>query len=280
MGLATLHHVDRLGWAGGAVFVGFVVAWSLRRVIGRLSQRRPEESRELRRLRTWETGLVLLATAIPYGVVIFALAAIVSMFTPQKTAAVAGASLFVVVVGFGAQRFLQDVIAGVLIAVERWYAIGDFVLLEPMKTGGIVEAFGLRTTVVRSLNGDRMFVPNSQIQAAVRSPRNFRRYSIELLTHDVEQTRNAVATVERRGLYGEARFLRPPRVVDVVELGDDLWLARVQADVPPTMEWLAESWLPARIVSAHGEGVLAADPIVYTLDESTLSRYERRVLVS
>jgi small-conductance mechanosensitive channel len=34
---------------------------------------------------------------------------------------------------------------------------------EPAKATGIVEEFSLRTTVLRSLNGDRAYVPNSQV---------------------------------------------------------------------------------------------------------------------
>jgi hypothetical protein len=145
---------------------------------------------------------------------------------------------------------------------------------------GIVEQFGLRTTVVRSLNGDRTYVPNSQIIAATRSPRGYRRYSIELITSDPEEARNAIEQVGRRSPVGEARFLRAPRVVEERELGEGTWLVRGQADVAPTMEWLAEGLLVGHLKAqlAGGESLLA-DPIVYTLDEGTLSRYERRVLV-
>jgi small-conductance mechanosensitive channel len=52
----------------------------------------------------------------------------------------------------------MDVIAGTLIAVERWYGVGDFVRIEPAQVTGIVEQFGFRTTVIRSLNRDRTYV--------------------------------------------------------------------------------------------------------------------------
>ena len=78
---------------------------------------------------------------------------------------------------------------------------------------------------------------------------------------------------------GEARFLRPPRVVEERELGEGTWLVRGQADVAPTMEWLAEGLLVGALKAQLGNDSLLADPIVYTLDEGTFSRYERRVLV-
>jgi moderate conductance mechanosensitive channel len=184
-----------------------------------------------------------------------------------------------VLVGFGAQRFLMDIIAGSLIAFERWYGIGDFVRLEPAQATGIVEQLSLRTTVIRALNGDRTYVPNSQIIAASRSPRGYRRYSIEVLTTDADEARRAIEQVGRRAPVGEARFLRPPRVIEERELGEATWLVRGQADVAPTMEWLAENLLPGRLKASLSEDSLLTDPIVYTIDEGTFSRYQRRVLV-
>ena len=271
---------DRLIWCAVAIGVAFVLSRLLRLVVARLEARHPDEERELVRLQRGETALALIATAIPYVAAIVVLIIVASAFLPGTAAAVGGSALILILVGFGAQRFLMDVIAGTLIAFERWYGIGDFVRLEPAQVSGIVEQLSLRTTVIRSLNGDRTFVPNSQIIAASRSPQGYRRYSIEVLTSDPEEARNAIEQVGRRAPVGEARFLRPPRVVEERELGEGTWLVRGQADVAPTMEWLAEGLLVGALkAQLHGDSQLA-EPIVYTLDEGTLSRYERRVLVS
>jgi moderate conductance mechanosensitive channel len=270
---------DRLIWGAAAIAAAVLLSQILKRVVARLEAQHPDEERELARLRRGETALALIATAIPYVAAIVVLIIAASAFLPGTAAALGGSALVLILVGFGAQRFLMDVIAGTLIAFERWYGIGDFVRLEPAQVSGIVEQFGLRTTVIRSLNGDRTYVPNSQIIAASSSPRGFRRYTIELLTTDPEEARRAIETVGRRSPVGEARFLRPPRVVEERELGEGTWLVRGQADVAPTMEWLAESLLIARLKAQLGEEALLTDPFVYTIDEGTFSRYQRRVLV-
>ena len=270
---------DRLIWGAVAIAVAIVLSQILRRVVANLEARHPDEERELVRLRRGETALALVATAIPYVAAIVVIIIAATAFLPRTVAALGGSALILVLVGFGAQRFLMDVIAGTLIAFERWYGVGDFVRLEPAQISGIVEQFGLRTTVLRSLNGDRTYVPNSQIISASRSPRGFRRYSIEVLTTEPEEARNAIEQVGRRSPVGEARFLRAPRVVEERELGEGTWLVRGQADVAPTMEWLAESLLVARLKAALSSEVLLTDPIVYTIDESTFTRYQRRVLV-
>jgi hypothetical protein len=270
---------DRLVWGAVAILGAFVLSRVLRLVVVRLEARHPDEERELVRLRRGETALALIASAIPYIAAIAVLIIVASAFLPGTAAALGGSALILILVGFGAQRFLMDVIAGTLIAFERWYGIGDFVRLEPAQVSGIVEQLSLRTTVIRSLNGDRTYVPNSQIISASRSPAGYRRYSIEVLTTDPEEARNAIEHVGRRAPVGEARFLRPPRVVEERELGEGTWLVRGQADVAPTMEWLAESLLPGRLKASLSADALLTDPIVYTIDEGTFSRYQRRVLV-
>ncbi len=270
-------HYDRLLWGAAAIAVAVALRRVLRQLAFRLESRSPSEETELLRLRRRETAIVLVATAIPYATAIVVLIVLASLFLP---AAVLGGSAFIaVVLGFAAQRFLMDVIAGALIAFERWYDIGDFVVLEPAKASGIVEQFSLRTTVVRSLNGDRAYTPNSQIVTAVRAARGYRTYSIELLTTDPEAARKAVQTAARLAPVGSARFLRPPHVVDVRELSEGTWLVRVRADVAPSMEWLVEHRLVDALRQRLDGDTLLTDPIVYTLDEGALSRYERRVLV-
>jgi hypothetical protein len=264
-------------WSVVAILAGIVLGRSLRWYGKRLDERRPSEERELMQLRSRETMIVLVATAIPYATTIIVLIVLASFFLPA--AALGGSAFVAVVVGFAAQRFLMDVMAGILIAFERWYAVGDFVMIEPSKAAGIVEQFGLRTTVLRALNGDRAYVPNSQIITAFWSPKGYRRYSIELLTTDPDEAQRAIEDVGRRGPAGHARVLRPPRVVEARERDDGTWLVRGVVDVAPTMEWLAEDLLVGALkAQLHSESLLA-EPIVYTLDEGTLSRYERRVLI-
>jgi Mechanosensitive ion channel len=278
--LALLSHRDaNLFWGAAAIAVAILLRRILTLIVGRLSDRRPVEERQLARLRRNETLIVLIATAIPYATAIVVVIVVASAFLPKTATALGGSALVGVLIGFAAQRFLMDVIAGALIALEQWYGVGDFVTLEPAKASGVVEEFGLRSTVVRALNGDRAYVPNSQIIAATRSPRGYRTYSIELLTSDPEDAKRAIESAGRRAPSGEARFLRPPRVVDVRELGEGAWLVRGRADVAPTMEWLAEDLLVGVLKSQLPSESLLAAPIVYTIDEGALSRYERRLLL-
>jgi small conductance mechanosensitive channel len=272
------HTYQRLLWGAAAILIAAALGRLLKWLAARLDAQPPDEERALARLRRRETIIVLVATAIPYATAIVVVITLASLFLP--TAATLGGSAFLgVIVAFAAQRFLLDVVAGGLIAFERWYGVGDFLMIEPSKASGLVEQFGFRTTVIRAFNGDLAYVPNSQIITAFRSPRGYRRYTIEIFTSDPESARRVLEAVGSRAPQGEARFLRPPRVVEERELGEGVWLVRGRADVAPTMEWLAEGLLVRRLMSQLPAETLLSEPIVYTLDEATLARYARRVLV-
>lgn len=269
---------NRLAWAGVAVAIALVLSRLSRWWLGRLAQQGADELRQLSRLRRRETAVYMLAAAVRYVFFLFAAFAVLGIFVRDTLAALGGATFVMIVVSFGFQRLLFDLVAGFLVLFEGWYGAGDFVTLKPMELSGFVEEFGLRTTVLRSLNGDRMYVPNGQVVAATRSPHGYRRYSIELLTRDPERVRHAVQDAARTQAAGDAHFLRPPYVAEEREVADGIWLVRAGCDVPPTMEWLAERLLPSRL-HAELDGELLAEPVVYTLDAAALSRYQRRVLV-
>jgi hypothetical protein len=263
---------------GGGRDCDLVLSRLFRRIVVRLAERRPEEERELVRLRRRETVLVLVVTAIPYATAIVVIVSIASTFLP-RTATLGGTALVGLIVGFATQRFLMDVVAGALIAFERWYAVGDFISVEPAKAAGIVEEFSFRTTVIRAFNGDRAYIPNSQVIAAIRSPRGFRRYTVELLTTDPDEGRHAIESAGRRAPVGGAPFLRPPRGS---KCGSSVrtrgsFAARWTSLRP--WNGSPKASLVARIKAQLSDELLLADPIVYKTDEGTLSRYERRVLV-
>jgi small conductance mechanosensitive channel len=68
-----------------------------------------------------------------------------------------------IVVALGLQATLQSFVGGVLILFERPYNVGDRIWYTKDLIDGVVEEIALRTTVIRSQDGDRILVPNSLI---------------------------------------------------------------------------------------------------------------------
>ena len=225
------------------------------------------DAEDIARMKRQDTAITLIRNALRY--VIFAVIVLfaISIFLRGVLPALGGAALLAAVVGFGAQSFLRDIIAGFSILFEGQYSVGDFVQMEPTKVSGIVEEFGLRTTRIRSLSGEVIFVPNGTITGVTNYISGQQRFTVEVQVNDPDAAERVI------GSLGEASelYLAPPRLVGREELGGRFRL-RILAGVLPSMAWLVEENLTGRIKAAAGEESLAAEPLIYKVDQSNLRR--------
>ncbi len=94
------------------------------------------------------------------------------------TTLVAPATVAGVAIGFGAQRVVQDVLAGFFIISENQYGLGDLVQISaPGSTTGIsgtVEAVSLRTTQLRTVTGELVIIPNGEARQVTNRSRDWR----------------------------------------------------------------------------------------------------------
>jgi len=99
------------------------------------------------------------ATVIVWVVTLFV---ILSQLNVNLAAAVTGAGVLGVVVGFGAQNLVSDILAGVFIIGENQYRVGDIVTLRAggRDVSGVVETIGIRITRLRDLDGNLHTVRN------------------------------------------------------------------------------------------------------------------------
>ena len=99
------------------------------------------------------------------------------------TSLVAPAAVAAVALGFGAQRIVQDLLAGFFIITERQYGFGDLVRLAvPSVPGamGTVEDVTLRVTTVRTADGEVVITPNGQINQVTNLSRGWARAVVDV----------------------------------------------------------------------------------------------------
>ncbi len=225
------------------------------------------DAEALAKIKRQDTAIALARNALGYVIFIVVAFFAVSLFLRDVLPALAGATVLAAVVGFGAQSFLRDIIAGFSIVFEGQYSVGDFVTVEPTKASGIVEEFGLRTTKIRALSGEVIFVPNGALTGVTNYVSGQQRYTLEVLLRDGEAAdRVAKALREAPELY-----VRGPRLAAREEVEDGVRL-RILAGTLPSMNWLVEENLVGRIKAAAGEESLAAEPLIYAVDRANLKR--------
>ncbi len=101
---------------------------------------------------------------------IFAAIVLVAAFKPfvggLKEVIVAG-GIIAAVIGFGAQKLINDIISGVFIIFEGTIKRGDFIHVNGELEGGTVEELGFRIVKIRLINGKLLTISNGEIRKMV-----------------------------------------------------------------------------------------------------------------
>lgn len=133
-----------------------VLTYILARLLRRVSHRATSNARV-------DFQLVLLISRVVYiGVVALGLLSALAVVAPQWVTPVIGAvGLLGLAFGLAFQEVLRNWISGFFLLLERPIRIGDRITVKEFT--GEVETVALRVTVLRTEDGDRVLVPNSEI---------------------------------------------------------------------------------------------------------------------
>jgi small conductance mechanosensitive channel len=172
---------------------------------------------------------------------------------------VAPAAVVAVALGFGAQRIVQDILAGFFIITERQYGFGDLVRLgvpsvsSPM---GTVEDVTLRVTTVRTADGEVVITPNGQINQVTNLSRGWARAVLDVpvpASADVNQVSELLRRIGEEA-YAEPELsqllLDPPAVMGVQSIDVTQFQVRVVARTLPGKQFDVGRALRARIAAA------------------------------
>jgi len=176
-------------------------------------------------------------------------------------AAVAGVAL-----GFGAQRLVQDLLAGFFIITERQYGFGDLISIAvPGIPGGVigtVEDVTLRMTKVRTANGEVIITSNGQIVQLTNMSRDWARVVVDVpvpLSADIGHISEILRQVGREAYADQElhpQLLDTPAVMGVQSIEVDQIHVRIVARTLPGRQFLVGLAMRGRIAEAlRGEGI-------------------------
>jgi hypothetical protein len=276
-------------WGRIVVIVGlFAAAWAVsrlsalvaRRLLAWHDRRHSESDLEatgkIANLKRRETLVSVIRTGIAYAAFATAIFLSVAQITGgvDRLAALAGASFALIVAGFAAQRLVIDILAGLTMFVERWYSVGDtVVIIAGIEHQGVVEDVSLRRTKLRALNGEVIQIHNSQITAARVLPRGV--IEIELFVSKREAGERLVADIATILPEGPTTFVKRPWISRADELSPVLTRLRMHATVAPGREWLAESFFSDLLKQRAGDGLIVHGPVALAVDERATRSFAR-----
>jgi small conductance mechanosensitive channel len=237
-----------------AVFVIIlIIVRIVRRRVRRLVERRIDDEKLLIKKRTFTftsvvSNLIIIISAAA------ALLIIADQVGISVTPLLAGAGVASLVIGFGAQSLIRDIINGIFILLEQWYQINDTVTIGD--TTGTVERVNLRTTVIRDLEGTVHFIPNGEITKLSNRTQLWSRAVVEVGVHYSEDTDRVVKVLNEvfDELTADKKYkksiLEKPEILGdggVSKLADSSVVFTIICKVRPGRQWTIARQLRKRI---------------------------------
>jgi small conductance mechanosensitive channel len=117
------------------------------------------------------TAIALLKSAIKWTLYLIGAFLILTAWGVNSTTLFASVGIFGLLISFGAQSLVEDVISGLFLIIEKQFAVGEIVIIGDYR--GVVKEIGLRTTkIVDALNFDLKIINNSDIRNIINASQN------------------------------------------------------------------------------------------------------------
>ena len=227
----------------GALVVLIIIVSISRSRLRRFFEKKIPEDKMLMRKRTFTFNSVVSNLIIVIAFIAAALV-IAEQLGISVTPLLAGAGVAGIVVGFGAQSLIKDLINGVFILLEQWYQVDDVVSVGDIT--GSVERFNLRTTVIRDIEGTVHYIPNGEITVLGNRTHLWSRAVVEVGVHYDEDTGRIVEVLEEifDDIMADKKYkkmiLERPKILGddgISELGDSAIIFKLICKVKPGEQW-------------------------------------------
>lgn len=169
-----------------------------------------------------------------------------------------GVGVLALVIGFGAQKLIGDVIAGVFMVFEGNIAVGDIVTINDWR--GTVKEIGIRSTVLEAGNGNIKVFTNSVITEFVNMSKN---ETLAVVTTYVDyatpvETTEKVLNIGLTSVKSRIPSITDdPQYVGIEEMGDNGYLVKVVAHCHEDERFQAQRDLTREVMLLLQQGNVA-----------------------
>lgn len=240
------------------------------------------KANQLRRLETHLSVAIAVIRVGIVGIVAFYVWQMISPTANLSTAAIGASAFFIVLASGTIGMILRDVTAGATMIIERWFNIGDFVRVEPfMDVSGVVERITLRSTKLRSLNGEVIWLHNQYIHGAKVTPNGLRTIAVDVFTNNEKIGKNLIEKAITTIPIGPMTAVDKVKIIRTEQWGEGLWLYTILGQTPPGREWIMENYFVSSLTDLdakrRGAKVLVRKPLVRYADPAAERSFKRAV---
>jgi len=173
-----------------------------------------------------ETVFFLIISVAKYIGLLIGVFVILTIFGIDTASVLAGASLLGILLGFGLQKLMQDMISGFFIIFENQYVVGEYVAINS-SIGEVLE-LGLKTTKILTYEGEIHFFANGDIKSVVNYSRNYSLVIIDIpILHEYEYRFVNRILEEVVNSFNHESALETPRIKGVQKIDELCYWIRV-----------------------------------------------------
>ena len=180
-----------------------------------------------------QTVCTLLRSLTRYAVAIVILCWGLSILGVDVTTIVASVGIVALIVGFGAESLIADVVTGFFMLFENQYNVGDIVEVNGFR--GTVREIGIRTTAIADTGDNIKIINNSDMKNLLNRSDKTSRTVCDIgipYETDLEKLEEQLpALMEKLHADNPELFLTAPQYLGVQELGSSAVILRFIASV-------------------------------------------------
>jgi len=180
------------------------------------------------------TMVPLVRSIFTYAVYFASAALMLSALGFNPMPFLAGAGILGLVVGFGAQSLINDVVSGFFILFENVYLVGD--LIEAAGAKGIVEAIEFRVTKIRDADGRVHIIRNGDMKPVINYSKDYTMAVVPVEVAYDRDLRAVFAALLEAGAHvraGNANVLAETQIDGITNLGVATMTVRTSTRVKP-----------------------------------------------
>ncbi len=108
------------------------------------------------------TLISLTKNILRYAVIIAGICVALTIFNVDIVTILAGLGILALIIGFGAESLIADIVTGMFILIDNQYNIGDIIEVDGFR--GIVTEINVRSTVLTDVGGNVKIINNSDMK--------------------------------------------------------------------------------------------------------------------
>lgn len=228
--VGIFQEIPKLSLNGKAVLRGILILLAMFAAEGfilyLLSLLKPKNNRV-------RTLISLAKNILRYAAILAGICVALTIFNVDIVTILAGLGILALIIGFGAESLIADIVTGMFILIDNQYNIGDIIEVDGFR--GTVTEINVRSTVLTDVGGNIKIINNSDMKNVLNrsdnSSKSVSDFPIPYETDIVALEKQIPALLSEIYENNQPLMLRVPEYLGVNKLDDSAVVLRFTVDV-------------------------------------------------